>query len=285
MEVSLTEPLNLTQEQHVVEPEEVAHLINQHWLRYWNQEDDHHDGRWNDFLHLLDRFPPQEPVINSAGDIETWVWAIEHLNPTTARGICGWSASELQGLPRSCIVALKEVFDAILPTGMPAYLIRARVIALCKKPGSFHPSDVRPITILSLLYRVWSKTATRSIFLQWGDIFPPEITGFLPQRSFTTALYSLQLQLEQAVGKNAVLSLGGLTLDIQKAFNNIPREPCRKLLLALGIDPALVHCWYTSLQSMARSWQIQGQVFAMDPTVTGVPEGDQWSVIPGLVAK
>lgn len=244
-----------------------------------DQDRDNPPDRWQDFLALLDRFPPQQPVENNASELSTWEWAIRHLNPSTARGVCGWCASELQGLPSVCIAALKETFDTILPAGLPAHLMRARVIALCKKPGSFQPADVRPITILSLLYRAWSKVATRAIFLHWGNIFPPSITGFLPKRSSTNMLYALQIQLEQTVGKEASLSLGGLTLDIQKASNNIPREPCRRLLLALGVDPCLVNCWFQSMQKMSRSWQVQGQLFSMPPTFTGVPEGDQWSVI------
>lgn len=105
------------------------------------------------------------------------------------------------------------------------------------------------------------------------------VTGFLPHRSPTNMLYALQVQLEQALGRQHGVTLGGLTLDLQKAFNNIPRRPCREILLKLGVDPVLVHCWFTSLKRMRRSWQIQGQLYDMPETVTGVPEGDQWSVL------
>eukprot|EP00438_Fugacium_kawagutii_P005392 Skav210137 [mRNA] locus=scaffold1493:168850:173052:- [translate_table: standard] len=278
----LADTFILSQLQHWVEPPKVATLMNDYWLRFWDQDQGVSDDRWDDFLSLLEHFPPQQPVPNSTADLETWKWAVKALNPATARGSCGWSASELQMLPVACIADLKAACDQMIPSGFPTFLMRARVVALCKKAGSFSPSDVRPITVLSLIYRLWSKVATRSVFLCWGDLFPPSVTGFLPKRSYTNALYALQLQLEKAAYGAGAQSPGGLTLDIQKAFNNVPTKPCRRLMLLLGVDPMLVDCWYTSLGRMKRSWQVQGQLFEQLPTATGVPEGDQWSVLSML---
>lgn len=278
-DVDMQLPVVLAQMVHMMEPQQVATRLNDYWLRFWDQDRDVTNSHWDEFLNMLDSFPPQQPIPNTTATLEDWCWAVSHLKKTTARGICGWGAGELQALPRSCIQALKEAFDHLMPQGLPAYMMRARVIALSKKPGCFEPGAVRPITILSLLYRLWSKTATRGIFRCWGDLFPPEVTGFLPRRSPTNMLYALQTQLEQAIGRNHVIELGGLTLDLQKAFNNIPRVPCRDLLLRLGVDPMLVHCWFVSLERMTRSWQIQGQLYEMPLTTCGVPEGDQWSVL------
>eukprot|EP00438_Fugacium_kawagutii_P032564 Skav217938 [mRNA] locus=scaffold1737:126699:129917:- [translate_table: standard] len=200
------------------------------------------------------------------------------MNSQTARGACGWSVDELKALPIECISKLITAFDLVLPHGLPAHLMRARTIPLSKKPNSQRVEHTRPITILGVLYRLWSKITTKQVLSHWSYTFPASITGFLPGRSYELAQYSLQFELEMANLQPTAAQYGGLTLDLRKAFNNLPKLPCKLILLKLGVPVHWVVAWYSSLNQMVRFWQVDGQLFDTQAVTTGVPEGDNWSV-------
>eukprot|EP00438_Fugacium_kawagutii_P027552 Skav207071 [mRNA] locus=scaffold1909:182710:185898:- [translate_table: standard] len=181
-------------------------------------------------------------------------------------------------LPPSCLIGLVQVFNASDFLGLPAHLMRARVIALAKEPGTQDPSKTRPITIMAMVYRVWAKVTTSIILEAWADVMPRSISGFLPGRSALFHQYELQFLLEQAVARHEAVSWGGLTLDIRKAFNCLPRLPCKHIMLKLGVPAQWIDVWYESLNKLARTWQIGKTYTEFDPGTTGVPEGDPWSV-------
>lgn len=207
-----------------------------------------------------------------------WQYAINKTNSATSRGICGWSADEMKSLPMTCVESLIEAFQAMEPTGLPCYLMRTKVIALAKKAFTTDPAATRPITILSLAYRIWAKVAANVVLDSWASILPRSITGFLPHRSAMAYQYRFQFDLEHDEDLGRQTTWGGMTLDIQKAFNCIPRLPCRRILHKLGVPAGIINLWFTSLANLSRTWQIDQCYVEFGTMTTGIPEGDPLSV-------
>ena len=149
---------------------------------------------------------------------------------------------------------------------------------LLKKPDDFQPSNTRPITILSLLYRLWGRVVTQVILQEWNTFFPKSITGFLPGRSAVIPMYQLQVMIERS-HLDVTQTWSGLTLDIKKCFNCLPVPPVAGLLERLGVPPEVISFWAANHANLDRCWQIANQLFPTGPQNTGVPEGDSLSVI------
>lgn len=154
----------------------------------------------------------------------------------------------------------------------------SRVLPVSKQLGASNPKSTRPITILPLIYRIWSRVLARKLLDAWRQTLTNQITGFVPGRNAMDFVYAMQLQIEATNHGHSNQQWGGLTLDLVKCFNTLPQAPLQHLLVRLGVPEPLVIQWMHSLQRMTRHWQISGQLFPTTIATTGVPEGDSLSV-------
>ena len=76
--------------------------------------------------------------------------------------------------------------------------------------------------------------------------------------------------------------IAGMSLDLVKAFNLLPRLPIRKLCLRLGVPPEWINTWFGHLKNVGRRFQIQGHLSEPLFSTTGFPEGDPLSIIAML---
>ena len=265
-----------------VDPTDIAQELAQYWEQFWNASEpfsNQNDMNWSSFQNFLKEVPVMQLCEIDMTSLALWKEAITSIRSKTATGVCGWNADELKTLPDCILCDLIKVFQCYTKKGFPAWFMQARVIPLAKKPHACEPKHSRPITILSLLYRVWSRVVTRQILRQWTDTFPQSITGFLPGRSPTKMLYELQFRLEALAHKQSAQQYGGVTLDLVKAFNLLPRIPCYRALIHFGLPREIVDQWFYSIQKMQRLWQIEMQLFPSRLPWVGFPEGDTWSIV------
>eukprot|EP00438_Fugacium_kawagutii_P004663 Skav209252 [mRNA] locus=scaffold990:289023:292199:- [translate_table: standard] len=166
---------------------------------------------------------------------------------------------------------------AILPTE----LNRAITLPLGKTPDSDTAAATRPITLLPLIQRLWSRVTTQQVLQQWKPLMTPCIVGFLPGRSPQKYMLKLQHELERihAGTHDGHVCWQGITLDLVKCFNLFPRLPAKLALTWAGIPPHFVDQWYHTLNNMSRWWKVNDNYFDSGRTCTGTPEGDAWSVL------
>ena len=274
-------PYCLQQKATTVTPEAVANHLTSYWNQFWMNEPCEPDP-WENFQTLLQKLPEHHPITCDILDDEVWIRAIKSMKSGSARGVDAWAPDELKMLPMKPIRDLKHAFTLLLPIGMPKYLMQARVVPLSKKEGVNTAHNTRPITIIALLYRLWSKIVSTIILERFTRIFPPAITGFLPRRKAQTFLYQLQFQIEVALEKNSDKSWGGLTLDLVKCFNTLQHEPCQRILQRLGVDSGVLQFWLSSIKRMQRFWMIRNDLVASSIANCGFPEGDCMSIVAML---
>ena len=284
----LPSKVEIKQVVHTADPKEVACALQTHWNQYWQRDlpGDHPDcNPWTEFFQFQQQIPDMPEMEIERTDLSIWKEAIKGLKSKTARGACSWFADELKQLPDACVSSLAEVMTTMIDSGFPQWIMQAKTIPLAKKANADHPSATRPITILPLLYRLWGKVITSQILKKWNSTFHQAINGFLPGRSPVNFQYGLQLHLE-AIAKNLTTRyLSGLTLDIIKAFNCLPRIPTAWLVKKFGVPPDLVDAWTLSIQNCTRVWSVNNQIWPQTSSTTGYPEGDAWSVIAMLAVN
>lgn len=115
----------------------------------------------------------------------------------------------------------------------------------------------------------------------WGDRWDPKIAGGLPFRAVKDISMQQQHLIEQAHKTNS--HYDGFTLDLVKAFNTIPRQLAKHLLVEWGAPEDAVGLWIRSLNNMSRMLQIKNQCSQPVRSTTGAPEGDAMSVSAMLV--
>ena len=91
-----------------------------------------------------------------------------------------------------------------------------------------------------------------------GPLSPGYDTKFLPHKEATQVWAVTQAAIEMTIATGG--QLNGFITDIQKAFENIPRQPIRELSLHLGINEEVVETWFHFLEKMERFFLVQGEV-------------------------
>ena len=122
---------------------------------------------------------------------------------------------------------------------------------------------------------------TTQILKHWSKYLPDYIVGFIPGRSPQNEMIKIQHDLEvgHINSQNESTQWQGLTLDLVKCFNLIPREPARRALRHAGVPEHLITVWFYSLQKLVRYWKFKDTVIQSGLTTTGTPEGDTFSVL------
>ena len=259
----------------------VVSSLMEYWSPIWNrdpqgQEEDIEE--WPRFLQLLQTCgQPDFNVSVDMLDVDAWQHVAKKLSVRKARGICGWHNAELRMLPRAALADLAGLLNDMSSCGFPAELLKARVAVLSKVPEPTHASQARPITVLSCIFRLWARVLCTQVLAVWSAKLPSSITGCLRGRSALDLAYAVQTDIEACLLNQDDLS--GLSLDLRKAFNFLPRAPICHLLHLLGLPASVCRFWQRSLSKVSRTFQVNQSLGPDLGSTTGAPERDPTSVL------
>eukprot|EP00438_Fugacium_kawagutii_P002099 Skav218449 [mRNA] locus=scaffold538:139381:143205:- [translate_table: standard] len=268
--------VNLQQRHVITNPADIADQLTNYWLPIWNSDIQPTPDQLQKFHDLVDALPFQLQEISLDFCTEKWTQAIRKLRGSTAKGfdaITGW---ELKLLPTQLVTSLASVM--MNDHHFPAWLMRARTTPISKLDEEMPNSgQIRPITVLALVYRVYASVICTQILHAWSLHFPAGITGLLPSRGSHDAAFRASLQIE--IARRSDLPLSGLTLDLRKCFNMIWHHVGPALLARLGVPDAEIQRWSRSIAHMTRYWCVHDCTFGPYPNTRGLPEGDSHSVL------
>ena len=154
--------------------------------------------------------------------------------------------SELQG-------ALVQLLNRCESLGQwPESLLPGFVYPLPKKMDGTSPGDFRPVILYSMVYRNWSSLRAGECLSHLQGLVDQNQIGFLPGREAVQVWFTIQAYLEASL-VSGVDRCSWVT-DLQKAFENIPREPIQWLALKLGITPKIVTLWHSFLTAHQKTF-------------------------------
>lgn len=156
-----------------------------------------------------------------------------------------------------------------------------RVASLAKTSNPCQVRDFRPITVLSHCYRLWGGIRSRQLLRSIDDLCPPFLFGNRPGCHAMQLWTYVQWMIEMAHLENRPLA--GVTADIQKAFNHIPREVLFHACLVIGMPAGVLRGWAGALSNVQRRFQIREATSPPLFSVTGCPEGCSMSCVGMLV--
>eukprot|EP00435_Cladocopium_sp_Y103_P010479 s2347_g2.t1 len=276
---------DLTQKGIAMTTEEIQDAFNSFWHQFWLRDKvcettsmDH----WGSFVQeVLDSGLAQRPPIDVTLDsLPIWMETIHSLKSRKAHGIDGWRYEDLKKLPESCIQDLAKIMSIGAQFGLPACLMAAKTTLLAKVPQPVSLHQIRPITVLGVLYRVTGKVIFSQIAKSWQSTLPVLVSGGVPGRGVKDLAYLLKHKIERALSNKS--QLGGFSLDLRKAFNTFPRLPICFLWERLGVPEWVCRFWLSSLMRMQRFPHLHNRLGKCLGSTTGAPEGDCLSVLAML---
>eukprot|EP00438_Fugacium_kawagutii_P015629 Skav213750 [mRNA] locus=scaffold258:89574:93023:+ [translate_table: standard] len=274
----------LIQMDHTADPDQIAEAMQQFWDTFWNRDTEPEQSdahRWADFQQLLDQVTSLPDVTVNVQDIEPWLRSAIKLKSKTARGCDGIYADEIKQLGPDMVQTIATIFHLFHETSsFPDHLNHALTVPLRKSLDKFSPADVRPITVLPLLYRWWASTTASQILFAWSRSMPTNVIGFLPGRNPQHHLLHMQHMFEQSLSHRERTAIHqGLTLDLVKCFNTLPRKPGALAMRRCGIPPSFIAFWQKPVTRQTRWWRIRQTFWKGRTSTTGAAEGDTWSIL------
>ena len=243
------------------------------WAEFWEDDSQPDLAAIQAALEYLPEIPQFSPTI-TLQEIRS---AVQSLNVCKARGPDLWSNSDIRNLTDEFLEHLVELFNSFSLTGQwPASLLEATVALLPKTAGSVTVAQTRPITILSAIYRLWSRVVTRKFIRNAAPFLPTSIQGNRPGASSKWLAVFIQSQIEAALTQNTSLHVA--SLDLTKAFNLISRELLQVISPKMGVPTEIGQLHLTFLGGLSRNFQILRSISPGQVSTKGVPEGCGFSV-------
>lgn len=182
----------------------------------------------------------------------------------------GWTWKGLQALPPVFLDRLADIFQKIENTGKwPSPLLEAVVTLIPKGEGS-SPLKQRPITVTSVVYRLWSRCRLFDA-MEWQEEWADESQyGFRRKRGPIDAHVEWMLHVEEAHATKG--RVAGILLDCEKCFDKIPHEIVLSLCEAIGMHANVLRPLQGVMAGLHKRFQLAGG---------GV--GSRWKSTNGIV--
>ena len=135
----------------------------------------------------------------------------------------------------------------------------------------WHANGFRPICLMSMIYRTWSGLRARFLLRKLAVFTQYQAHGFLPGHEAAQVGYYTQALVELACQGD--FDLVGMSCDLVKAFNNLPRDPLFQAASIIGIPEALTRPWAQFLAKFERRFLIRRHVGESVLSACGFPQG------------
>ena len=263
----------ITQTNVIADDNAKAQMSIDFWNTCWRR-----DQRCDDDLvihnaqHILEHVPTWETFPGLPSSVFLFKQALQGTKKRNMRGSCKFSTIELQRIPDPLIEILIKIFEGI-ESGKPwpSQWMSAFVIFLPKVEEAKSPCELRPITVISKIYRVWARMHALQIISWASNNVAPLIGGGIknvdPQELMTHIQFVIESHSMQ------YQSIQGLVLDIQKAFNNLHRGILENIFRKLGLPEWIIVPYRNMMRQLARQLVFPTFVSEGILSTCGVPEG------------
>ena len=256
------------------------------FVEAWQARWDRHKGvpyeRWFTILSFARQKLRPVPMSWPSLDASSVAQIIGQKRRRSAGGLDGVTVFDLQHMPFNVHAAFCDMFAEAESTGeWPSQLLQGKVVCLAKTEHPSTVGDYRPITILGMLYRVWSSYQAQHAIRALDRHLPDALYGCRPARFAGQVWSQLLWAVESAVSHGVALT--GLIADLQKAFNHIPRIVVFEAAALLGLPMPMLTVWAGALAKVGRRFQLGPNLTKTVFSSTGLPEGDGLSCLGMLI--
>ena len=175
-------------------------------------------------LHKQRKSTPPSVDLSEPFKVEELTAAINKMKCRKAAGFDGIYPEFIKHLGSLALNWLLCFFNDILVTGkLPAEFKKSKVIAILK-PGkpSTEPSSFRPISLLSVCYKIMERLLYQRIFPIIENVLPSEQAGFRTNRNCCDQVLALTTHIE--AGFQRRLKTGAAFVDLTAAYDTVWKD-------------------------------------------------------------
>lgn len=258
--------------QTISETSHIQEKLAQLWSPYWNRHSEVSDDRWAEIVDFGVRFLPSGVFSLPAVTRSDWHKAIHKFKLSAAAGPCGWARSDLHNLLPSHVDDILELFEMIeAGVPWPTQCSTGLIHCLQKKADRFSVEGFRPITITSMLFRVYAGIRAGQLLHQISQLTDQFQCGFSRKRKSSDVWYFVNLCVELALQQTEPIH--GYVADLIKAYNTLPRSPIFKILQHCGVPSWFITLWKNYLVDFQRFFVVRRCTSPVLFSSTGFPEG------------
>ena len=248
------------------------------WMPIFQMYSDKSEPSWDDFVIRFGKYIPDTiglhlPILT----VDMFRETLNRMKSNSACGPDGWRAGELKNLPDEILARVVELLEIVEETGIwPNALAHGLVTLVTKGEGS-RPEDLRPISVMSVVYRAWASTRLRDV-ISWQENWIHECQhGFRTGHGPEDVWWKLAVQVERALLEGS--DLAGVSLDYSKCFDRIPITIVLRLAERIGMDARLLKAIKGMFDQLQRRFRVNGAVGKPFTSTNGILQGCPLSVI------
>lgn len=277
--VKLKDPNDLIiyQKRATADPQEMHQATTDAWGEMWNRDPEKEPpGYWDEAIPFTTCLADMPSMQFQEFCVEKWHRCVNKVKAKSARGACGFTKREIQLMPILWIKLLFMQFAAYeTHCSWPKLWSIARVACL-RKTDHPDPLNIRPITILSRMYRLWSMYRSAEVLDHLSQQLPPQLLGCTGVVSANMLAAYTAAMCEFETDRNNTCA--GFVADLIKCYNNIPRVPMAMVLRLLGIPKTYVKALMSLYKGLQRTFDLAGSCSPTMRSTTGIPEGCSMAV-------
>ena len=251
---------------------EVFEAFHEQWRKRWCRHDNVPHSQWHDIVSFAAKvIPPVAPEPLQV-DVDLLRAECHRKKPKAATGLDGASRADFVHAGPNFLQSILNMFSRAEEDGSwPVQVMAGAVSSLAKTPMASSVNEYRPITIFGFAYRCWASIHARHLLdfaSTWVDdgVFGNR-KGFQAAHLWRTIVQSI----EQSYTTNRPLS--GLTADIEKAYNCLPRWPVLCAARFAGTPAPILNAWAGAITQMCRHFKVRDSYSDGFQTSTGLAEG------------
>ena len=259
---------------------EMDEVLRDFWEKQSIDKPDDLDMIRDNTRRLVDELVPEQPHIvfdEITGKQITTV--IAELKNSSAPGPGCWHPSDLKSLPPCAMQELAMLYVTCEKWQyFPRIFSQSITTNIPKGPGKAKPSEIRPITVFPMLWRIYAKLRARQATQQIAPRLSPNQNGAMPGCSVEDLVVQIKFSIDQLIRHHG--HLHGLQVDIMKCFNGLDHDSALYVLQKLGLPPAMAQLWNGQYQRHTTHHRFAGSVIGRPYTPTrGIAQGDPLAVL------
>ena len=199
--------------------------------------------------------------------------ALKQLKNNKAPGEDGITAELLKAGGTPVLKTLQRLFNAVILGGKTPQSWQSGVVALFFKKGDKTLlKNYRPITLLSHVYKLFSRVITNRLARRFDDFQPPEQAGFRKGYSTIDHIHTLRQVIQKTEEYNRPLCLA--FVDYEKAFDSVETWAVLRSLQRCQIDYRYIEVLKSLYENATMSVKLQDQNTKPIQLQRGVRQGD-----------
>ena len=204
------------------------------------------------------------------------VWGYISKGASNAPGEDGIVKEHLRHISQVMLVHLAHIFSACLALGIFPDSMKCALMIFIPKPGKLKcdPTNYRPISLLSVLGKIFEKILTNRLTLHMDDhnLHHKHQYGFRRGRGTVSALaMSYEWIVRQKAVKHSRVTM--VARDIKGAFDFLPHRRIKYHLLAIGLPPMLLKSLSSFLDNRTAKIKVGSVIGLPFPLISGSPQG------------